>query len=152
MSHAHPHILLLQGPNLDLLGQREQPIYGNTTLAALHASLKDWGHTHGVTLTIAQVQEEGVLIAHLRRAAHDCDGVVINPGGYTHSGVALRDAIVATPVPVLEVHVSNLAAREPFRAHSLLAPVCDGTIFGMGVIGYQVALEAIVARIQRGES
>lgn len=136
------HLLVLHGVLLDSLGTREPHIYGTTTLDALNAQLVAWGAARGVAVTTRQSADEGALVTAVQTAGGQYDAVVLNPGGYTHTSVALRDAVAASTVPVIEVHISNLAAREPFRAHSLIAPVARGTIMGLGVAGYTVALEA----------
>lgn len=135
-------VLVLHGPLLDALGTREPHLYGTTTLDALNAQLVAWGAARGVTVTPKQSADEGALVQCVQSARSHYDAVVLNPGGYTHTSVALRDAVAASAVPVIEVHISNLAAREPFRTVSLIAPVARGTIMGLGVAGYTVALEA----------
>ncbi len=136
-------IAVLHGPNLQCIGQREPAVYGRTTFTELNQQLLRWARVHEVTLTITQSDDESACVAAVHTAAHQgCRAMVMNPGGLTHTSVALRDAIAAVAMPVLEVHISNLAAREPFRSHSLIAPVAAGTIFGFGVIGYEIALEA----------
>jgi 3-dehydroquinate dehydratase II len=144
-------ILLLHGPLLDRLGQRELAIYGSTTLQSLNDQLHLWAETHAVRLTIMQSDDEATLVQSVAQAAAQHDAVVINPGGFTHTSVALRDAVAVADLPVIEVHLSNIAAREPFRRHSLIANVANGTIFGMGVVGYGVALEAAL-RLSQGVS
>ncbi|GIV57156.1 MAG: 3-dehydroquinate dehydratase [Rhodothermaceae bacterium] len=136
-------ILILNGPNLNLLGTREPATYGAATLDDLAAGLRR--AFPDVTLAFFQSNHEGDLIDRLH-AAHEerLDGVVFNPGGYTHTSVALRDAVAAIDVPVLEVHLSNIHAREPFRRRSLLAPVCAGQISGLGPAGYHLAVRYFV--------
>lgn len=137
------HILILNGPNLQLQGTREPSVYGATTLAQLHDRLMSWAQMHQVQLTMQQAHDEGACVAALHAATQQgCHAVVLNPGGLTHTSVVLRDAVAAVTLPVIEVHISNIAAREPFRAQSLIAPVAAGSIFGFGVLGYEVALEA----------
>ena len=130
-------ILILNGPNLNLQGKRESAIYGSLTfeeyLTELRASLPDH------EIDYLQSNHEGVLIDALQQAPGRYDGVVLNGGGYTHSSVALRDAVSAIPTPVIEVHISNIAAREEFRHTSLLTPVCRGAILGLGLEGYRLA-------------
>jgi 3-dehydroquinate dehydratase-2 len=140
------NILILHGPNLNLLGTREPEVYGDLTLAAINTRLQDYAAQHGVTLRILQSNHEGALIDALHEARAWAGGVIINPGGYTHTSVALRDAITATGLPTIEVHLSNITAREPFRHISLITPVCVGQISGLGWIGYQLALEALLER------
>ncbi|MEM1126300.1 MAG: type II 3-dehydroquinate dehydratase [Bacteroidota bacterium] len=133
------HLLILNGPNLNLLGTREPAVYGAGTLADLEAALRDAFPEH--TLSFFQSNHEGVLIDRLHAAhAEGVDGVVFNPGAYTHTSVALRDAIAGTGLHVVEVHLSNVHAREAFRHTSLLAPVCVGQISGLGRAGYHLAV------------
>lgn len=133
-------ILILNGPNLNLLGSREPATYGAATLQDLERSLKEAFPEH--ELSFVQSNVEGELIDALHGASN-LDGVVFNPGGYTHTSVALRDAVASVEVPVVEVHISNVAAREPFRHTSLIAPMCIGHIAGFGVSGYRLGVLAI---------
>lgn len=142
-------ILVLHGPNLNLLGQREPGIYGNLTLAEINARLVALGKELGLEVHTAQSNHEGVLIDALHEARAWATGVVINPAGYTHTSVALRDAIAAIGLPVIEVHLSNIFAREEFRQRSLISAVCAGTISGLGVQSYLLALRALADMIQQ---
>ncbi|NDJ52676.1 MAG: type II 3-dehydroquinate dehydratase [Chloroflexi bacterium] len=138
------NIMVLHGPNLNLLGRREPDIYGATTLDEVNTKLMEYGAQHRLSCRFLQSNHEGALIDALHDVVDWAQGVIINPGGYTHTSVALRDAIAAVAIPTIEVHISNVAAREPFRQHSLLAPVCVGTISGMGWQGYLLALHWFV--------
>ncbi|NKX46028.1 type II 3-dehydroquinate dehydratase [Roseicyclus persicicus] len=137
------NILVLNGPNLNLLGTREPAIYGTTTLADIEAACAAHAARLGLAVTCAQSNHEGALIDHLHAARGAMAGVVLNAGAYTHTSVALRDAITATELPVVELHLSNTHARESFRHVSLIAPVCLGVIQGFGARGYGLALEAL---------
>lgn len=134
-------ILVLNGPNLNLLGRREPDVYGRLTLAELDAMCVATAAELGRRAECRQSNHEGRLIDWLHGAAADgAIGVVLNPGGLTHTSVALRDAIAAVPVPVVEVHISNTAAREEFRHRSLVAAVCAGSVVGLGAAGYRLAI------------
>jgi 3-dehydroquinate dehydratase-2 len=138
-------VLVLQGPNLNLLGTREPERYGRTTLAQVQARLDEVGREIGVTLRHVQSNHEGVLVDEVQRAARDgLVGAVVNAAAYTHTSIALRDAFLGTGLPLVEVHVSNIFAREPFRHHSHLADVAVGVICGLGVSGYELALRGLV--------
>jgi 3-dehydroquinate dehydratase-2 len=137
-------ILVLNGPNLNLLGLREPEIYGNLTLDEINSRLKTLGKDLGVEVIASQSNSEGELIDHLHNAENKYSGVIFNPGGYTHTSVPLRDAVAAIEVPVIEVHLSNILAREDFRHHSLIAPACAGLISGFGWRSYMLALHALV--------
>jgi 3-dehydroquinate dehydratase-2 len=136
-------ILILHGPNLNLLGTREPGVYGNYRLEDINEALKSRAAELGVQVRCFQSNHEGQLIDALHEARDWADGVVFNPGAYTHTSVALRDAISAIEIPVVEVHLSNVYAREQFRHKSLLAPVCMGKITGFGWRSYLLGLQAL---------
>ncbi|EFQ24164.1 3-dehydroquinate dehydratase [Aminomonas paucivorans DSM 12260] len=136
--------LVLNGPNLNLLGEREPEVYGSVTLEEVEVRCRRWGEERGVELRFAQSNHEGVLLDRLQEARRDCAGGVFNPGAYTHTSVALRDCVAALRIPVVEVHLSNTHAREPFRRRSLLAPVAAGRVEGFGAAGYLLALEGLL--------
>jgi 3-dehydroquinate dehydratase-2 len=137
-------ILVLHGPNLNLLGRREPQLYGTETLADVNARLEALARELGTELLIVQSNHEGVLIDTLHANIDKADGAIINPAGITHYGVPLHDAIAAMPFPVIEVHLSNIAAREEWRHRSMIAPVVDGTVQGLGWRSYTAALRAVV--------
>lgn len=138
-------ILVLNGPNLNLLGSREPAVYGSDTLEDLELHIRE--AFPEIVFTFFQSNAEGTLIDSLHQAFYqDLDGVVFNPGGYTHTSIALRDAIAAIAIPVVEVHISNVHARESFRHTSLLAPVCLGQISGLGFDGYRLAVDHLSRR------
>lgn len=142
-----PTILVLNGPNLNMLGTREPETYGAETLDDIVADLETRAEEYGVSLKATQSNHEGELIDALQQAHRDGYGaVILNAGGFTHTSVALRDAVAAIDVPVIELHISNPAAREDFRKESLIAPVAKAGIFGFGTVGYRMALDA-AARI-----
>ena len=138
------NILVLHGPNLNLFGRREPHIYGTTTLAEINQTLTDLAAELGVNLEILQSNHEGVLIDKLHEHIDTAQGALINPAGLTQHGVPLHDAIKAMPFPVIEVHLSNIAAREPWRAHSIISPAVRGTVQGLGWRSYTAALRGLV--------
>ncbi len=142
------NILCLHGPNLNMLGQRQPEVYGTTTLLEIDDGLIELGQSLGVQVRCAQSNHEGELIDWIQQARGRVDGLLINPAGYTHTSVALRDAIIALDVPTIEVHISNVYKREPFRHKSLLADVCVGRLMGFGASGYKLALQGLVGLLQ----
>jgi 3-dehydroquinate dehydratase-2 len=136
-------ILVLHGANLNLLGKRETQIYGNKTLAQIDQALQELGRKHDLIVECQQFNGEGELVTALQKADDWAVGVLFNPGGYTHTSVVLRDAVAAISIPVIEIHLSNTQAREDFRKHSLISPVCKGTIAGFGWYSYILGLNAI---------
>jgi 3-dehydroquinate dehydratase-2 len=143
-------ILLLNGPNLNLLGTREPHIYGSATLADIEGKLKALCTSNGHDLTAAQSNAEHELIAKIHAAKTDGTGfIIINPGAFTHTSIALRDAFLSVGVPFIEIHLSNVFAREAFRHHSYLSDIAVGCIYGLGPIGYELALQAAIARLAK---
>jgi 3-dehydroquinate dehydratase-2 len=136
-------VLVLHGPNLNLLGTREPQVYGAVTLEEIDRRLQEAGEGMGMEVRTFQSNSEGGLIDALQEARNWAKGVVFNPGAYTHTSVALRDAVAAIGIPVVEVHLSNVQAREEFRRISMIAPVCKGSIAGFGWRSYQLALQAL---------
>lgn len=141
-------ILVLHGPNLNLFGRREPHIYGHTTLAQIDAQLAQLAGELGVQLETIQSNHEGALIDFLHRHIDEAQGALVNPAGLTQHGVPLHDAIKAMPFPTIEVHMSNIAAREAWRAHSIISPAVKGTIQGLGRHSYLMGLRALVALVQ----
>jgi len=142
-------ILVIHGPNLNLLGRREPDVYGRQTLSQINARLQERAESMGVELRIIQSNSEGEIVSFIGENADWADGIVINPAAYTHTSVAIRDAIAAVDLPVVEVHLSNVFKREEFRHFSYISPVVSGVICGFGLESYVLALEAIVVEIKR---
>lgn len=145
-------ILILHGPNLNLLGQREPQVYGTMTLEEINQRLIAEGQRLGIGVRCLQSNSEGALIDALQEARNWASGVIFNPGGYTHTSVALRDAVAAIGIPVIEVHLSNVYAREEFRHRSLLSAVCWGKILGLGWKSYWLALHAFALYFEEEET
>jgi 3-dehydroquinate dehydratase-2 len=144
-------ILFLNGPNLNLLGTREPQVYGKTTLADIEAAVRKQASARGVALDFRQSNLEGELVSWIQAAKGNFDAIVLNAAAYTHTSVALRDAISATGVPTIEIHLSNIHAREEFRHKSLIAGVCRGQIAGFGSNSYLLGLEAAINDIEFGK-
>jgi 3-dehydroquinate dehydratase II len=147
-----PSILVLHGPNLNLLGMREPGVYGTVTMDGINAKMVELGKELGLEVRCHQSNHEGALIDALHDARTWAAGVVFNPGGYTHTSVALRDAISAINLPVIEVHISNVHAREEFRHKSMISAVCAGTISGLGVQSYLLGLRGLAEKIKAGNT
>lgn len=139
-------ILIVNGPNLNLLGTREPEIYGSLTLDKIEQELSKYASTLDVELKFFQSNVEGEIVDAIQKAKYewDCSGIVINPAAYTHTSVAIRDAISAVSLPAVEIHISNIHKREEFRKHSFIAPVCIGQIAGFGLDSYKLGLKALV--------
>lgn len=144
------NILVLHGPNLNLFGRREPHIYGTTTLAEINERLHDLARELDVGLEVLQSNHEGALIDRLHERIDSVDGALVNPAGLTQHGVPLHDAIKAMPFPVLEIHMSNIAAREPWRAHSIISPAVRATIQGLGWRSYTTGLRALAEIVRDG--
>ena len=145
-------ISVFNGPNLNLLGTREPGIYGADTLADVEAACRATAADLGVELDFMQSNHEGVLVDAFHAARGVSDGVVINAGAYTHTSIALRDAISATQLPTVELHLSNTHAREEFRHHSMIIPVCVGLVLGFGASGYPLAITALVQHLKQSST
>ena len=144
-----PLILVIQGPNLNLLGTREPGIYGSKTLPEIHAELNLIAQAAGIELQTYKSNHEGELIDCIQKAKADgVDFILINPGGFTHTSVALRDALAGVAIPFIEVHLSNIHQREAFRKHSYLSDLATGVICGLGPLGYELALKAAQQQLQ----
>jgi 3-dehydroquinate dehydratase-2 len=145
---AQKLVLVLHGPNLNTLGQREPHIYGSVTLDEIDDRLREEADRFGYELVIVQSNYEGALIDQIQRYGSVACGIIVNPGAFTHYSIALRDAISAAQAPAIEVHLSNIYAREPFRHHSVIAPVVTGQIAGLGADGYLLALRYHIERAE----
>ncbi|MEW6260143.1 MAG: type II 3-dehydroquinate dehydratase [Thermodesulfobacteriota bacterium] len=144
-----PRILVIHGPNLNFLGTREPETYGTTTLADINETLQRTGDSWGVNVDTFQSNHEGMIVEAIQAIAASHQGLIINPAAYTHTSVAIRDALLLLKIPIVEVHLSNVHQREPFRHKSLISDVCTGQIVGLGSMGYLLALEFIVKTIRK---
>ena len=144
-------ILILHGPNLNMLGLREPDIYGHTTLDDINRQLDALASAEGIEIRYVQSNHEGSLVDEIQQVREWADGILINPAGYTHTSVAIRDSIAAVGLPAVEIHLSNVHAREAFRHHSYIAPVAIGQICGFGVNSYLLGLRALIDHIRAKE-
>ena len=145
---SQPKILVIHGPNLNMLGKREPDIYGTTTLETINSNLEELGKRLGLELETFQSNHEGAIIEKIQEAAKIQNGIIINPAAFTHTSVAIRDALLLLDMPVIEMHLSNIYKREPFRHKSLMSDVVTAQITGFGVQGYTMALKAMVGMVQ----
>lgn len=143
-------VLVIHGPNLNMLGKRETGVYGTATLDEINDAVRTAAKELGADVTFFQSNSEGMLIDKIHEASGRYDAIIINPGGYTHTSVSLRDAIAAVALPTIEVHMSNIYSREEFRHHSYITPVAAGQISGFGVNSYLLALRAAVEMVRKG--
>jgi len=140
-------ILVIHGPNLNLLGKREPEIYGHKRLEEINAELKALGEDLGLEVETFQANHEGAIVDEIQQAMDNCSGIIINPAAYTHTSIAIRDALAMLDIPVVEIHLSNIHKREPFRHHSMIADIAAARIAGFGSFGYMLALEGLAKMI-----
>ena len=140
-------ILVIHGPNLNMLGKREPEIYGKTTLDEINSELEEIGTTLGIFVETFQSNHEGAIIEKIQESAATQKGIIINPAAYTHTSIAIRDALLALDIPIIEIHISNIYKREPFRHKSLISDVVTAQIAGLGIKGYSIALKALAEMI-----
>ncbi len=152
MARPRPRVLVVNGPNLNVLGRREPEIYGRETLAEVQRAVTSAARRAGASVAFFQSNHEGEIVGALQEARGKFDALVINPGGYTHTSVAIRDALLYAGIPAVEVHLSNPAAREPFRRTSLVEDAVVGRIAGFGGFGYVLALSAVLNHIKGGDA
>jgi len=145
---SQPKILVIHGPNLNMLGKREPDIYGTTTLETINSNLEELGKRLGLELETFQSNHEGAIIEKIQEAAKIQNGIIINPAAFTHTSIAIRDALLLLDMPVIEMHLSNIYKREPFRHKSMMSDVVTAQITGFGVQGYTMALEAMAGMVQ----
>lgn len=137
-------IVVIQGPNLNMLGVREQQVYGSMKLEQIHAQMKDFASQSGLEIEFFQSNLEGEIVDKIQECYGDADGIIINPAAYTHTSIAIRDAISAVNLPTIEVHISNIHRREEFRKQNMVAPVCTSSVIGFGPFGYHLAMVGMV--------
>jgi len=145
-------IYILNGPNLNLLGTREPDVYGATTLDDIEKACRTVAARHQLGVEFRQSNSEGELVDWIQEAGRSAAGLIVNAGAYTHTSVALLDALKAADIPIIEVHLSNIFAREPFRHHSYVSPAATGVICGLGAVGYELAIEAVGSIVAKGET
>ncbi|MDY6791287.1 MAG: type II 3-dehydroquinate dehydratase [Thermodesulfobacteriota bacterium] len=145
---GRPKVLVVHGPNLNMLGIRETDIYGKSTLKEINADLEKLGETSGIVVETFQSNHEGAIVEKIQQAAGKNSGLIINPAAFTHTSIAIRDALLLLDIPIIEVHLSNIYNREPFRHTSMISDVSTSIIAGFGAYGYNMALEAIIRMIQ----
>ena len=147
-SKDNRQVLIIHGPNLNMLGKREPEIYGKTTLDEINSMLEEHGKRLGIAVETFQSNHEGAIVDKIQEAAKAQKGIIINPAAYTHTSVAIRDALLLLDIPVIEIHISNIYKREPFRHKSMISDVATAQIVGFGIKGYSMALEALAGMIQ----
>jgi len=143
-----PNILVIHGPNLNMLGKREPEIYGKTTLDEINFELEKLGTTLGLSVETFQSNHEGAIVDKIQEAAGTQKGIIINPAAFTHTSIAIRDALLGLDIPIIEIHISNIYKREPFRHKSMISDVATAQITGLGKKGYSIALKALAEMIQ----
>ena len=149
MNEKKKKILVIHGPNLNLLGERQQGVYGKVTLSEIDRSLENLAKEEGIELSIVQSNHEGEIVDAIQKAKGNVEALVINPGAYTHYSVAIRDAVAGVDIPTVEVHLSNIYAREDFRHQSVIAPVAKGQVSGFGPLSYLLGLQAAIHLVKR---
>lgn len=147
MMENNQKILVIHGPNLNLLGKREPDIYGKATLDEINKNLKELGHKLGLAVETFQSNHEGAIVEKIQQVLGTYKGLIINPAAYTHTSIAIRDALILLDIPVIEIHISNIYKREPFRHKSMIADIATAQISGFGVQGYTLALEALAQMV-----
>ena len=140
-------ILIIHGPNLNMLGKREPELYGNTTLEEVNKRLKTAGGSMGLSVETFQSNHEGEIVEKIQQAIGACSGLIINPAAFTHTSAAIRDALLLLDIPIIEIHISNIYKREPFRHTSMIADICAAQLTGFGINGYLMALDAMAKMI-----